>query len=83
MAHPFHLLRRLRRHAEASMLRERVDVSVIEHDVEIRRIEIAGEAAHLDVIPLPDDHHVIALTREHSDRTDAPRARADTWPRPR
>ena len=44
---------------------EREDVSVVEHDVEA--IEIAGEAAHLDVIALPDDDDVVAVAREGRD----------------
>ena len=58
-------LRRLGRHAEAWMLLEREDVSVFEHDVEA--IEIAGEAAHLHVVALPDDDDVVAVAREGGD----------------
>ena len=47
------------------MLLEREDVIVFEHDVEA--IEIAGEAAHLDVVALPDDDDVVALAREGRD----------------
>ena len=58
-------LRRLGRHAEAWMLLEREDVIVFEHDVEA--IEIAGEAAHLHVVALPDDDDVVAVAREGRD----------------
>ena len=47
------------------MLLERGDVSVVEHDVEA--IEVAGEAAHLDVVALPDDDDMVALAHEGSD----------------
>jgi hypothetical protein len=47
------------------MLLEREDVIVFEHDVEA--IEIAGEAAHLHVVALPDDDDVVALAREGRD----------------
>ena len=63
--HLLHRLRRLGGHADPRMRLEREDVSVLEHDVEA--IEIAGEAAHLDVIALPDDHDVIAVAREGRD----------------
>ena len=46
---------------------EREDVIVFEHDVEA--IEVAGEAAHLDVVPLPDDDDVVALALEGRDGT--------------
>jgi len=65
MPHPLDRLRRLGRHAEARMLLERQDVIVFEHDVEA--IEIAGEAAHLHVVALPDDDDVVALAREGKD----------------
>ena len=63
--HPLDRLRRLRRHAEAWMLFEGEDVSLFEHDVEA--IEVAGEAAHLDVVALPDDDDVVALAHEVGD----------------
>jgi hypothetical protein len=63
--HLLHGLRRLGRHAESWMLLEREDVVVIQHDVEA--IEIAGEAAHLHVIALPDDDDVVAGAREGRD----------------
>ena len=63
--HLVYRLRRLGRHAEAWMLLEREDVSVFEHDVEA--IEIAGEAAHLHVVALPDDDDVVAVAREGRD----------------
>ena len=63
--HLLYRLRRLGRHAEAWMLLEREDVIVFEHDVEA--IEIAGEAAHLHVVALPDDDDVVALAREGRD----------------
>ena len=47
------------------MLLERQDVVVVEHDVEA--VEIAGEAAHLDVVALPDDDDVVAVARERRD----------------
>ncbi len=65
MPHLLYRLRRLGRHAEARVLLEREDVSVVEHDVEA--IEIAGKAAHLHVIALPDDDDVVALARESRD----------------
>ena len=63
--HLLYGLRRLGRHAEAWMLLEREDVIVLEHDVEA--IEIAGQAAHLHVVALPDDDDVVALAREGRD----------------
>ena len=63
--HLLYRLRRLGRHADAWMLLEREDVIVFEHDVEA--IEIAGEAAHLHVVALPDDDDVVALAREGRD----------------
>ena len=44
---------------------EREDVTSFEHDVEAT--EIAGEAAHLYVVALPDDDDVVALAREGRD----------------
>jgi hypothetical protein len=58
-------LRRLRRHAEAWMPLEREDVILIEHDIEA--IEIAGEAAYLDMVALTDDDDVVALASEGRD----------------
>jgi len=58
-------LRRLGRDAEAWMVFEREDVILIEHDIEA--IEIAGEAAHLHVMALPDDDDVVALASEGRD----------------
>ncbi len=63
--HLLYCLRRLGRHAEAWVLLERKDVCVIEHDVEA--IEIAGEAAHLHMVALPDDDDVVAVAREGCD----------------
>ena len=63
----FQRLRRLGRHAEAWMPFEREDVIVFEHDVE--PFEIAGEAAHFEIIALPDDDDVVALAREGRDGT--------------
>ena len=63
--HLFDCLRRLGRHADAWMLLEREDVIVFEHDIEA--IEIAGEAAHLHVVALPDDDDVVAVARESRD----------------
>ena len=65
MPHLLHRLRSLGRHAEAWTLLEREDVIVFEHDVEA--VEIAGEAAHLHVIALPDNDHVVAVANEGRD----------------
>jgi hypothetical protein len=55
-------LSRLRRDAEARLLGEREHVRLVEHDVE--SIEVAGEATNLDVVALPDDHDVVAVSGE-------------------
>ena len=65
--HFLYRLRRLGRHPDAWVLLEREDVVVFEHDVEA--IEIAGEAAHLHVVALPDDDDVVAVAREGRDGT--------------
>ena len=63
--HLLYRLRRLGRQAEAWMLLEREHIIVFEHDVEA--IEIAGEAAHLHMVALPDDDDVVALACEGRD----------------
>ena len=60
--HLLHLLRRLGGDADARVFLEREHVFILEYDVEA--IEIAGEAAHLHVIALPDNDDVIAGARE-------------------
>ena len=47
------------------MLPEREDVIVVQHDVE--PVEVAGEAAHLHMVALPDDDHVVAIAGEGRD----------------
>ena len=44
------------------MLLERQHPLLIEHHVEV--VEIAGQPAHLHVIALPDDHHVVPIADE-------------------
>jgi len=66
MPHLVFGLRRLRRDAEAWMLLEGENVIWFKDDVE--SIEVAGEAAHLDVITLADDDHVVAIARQLGDR---------------
>ena len=58
-------LRRLGGHAEAWALFERENVVIVKNDVEA--IEIARQAADLDVIALPDDDDVIAVAGEGGD----------------
>ena len=75
--HPLDRLRRLSGHAEPWMLLEREDVVVVQHDVE--PVEVAGEAAHLHMVPLPDDDHVVASRGRGPRRRGGRRARAGRW----
>jgi hypothetical protein len=66
VAHLLDRLCRLRGHADAWMFVERKHVIVFEHNVEA--IQIAGEAAHLDVVALTNDDDVVAVAREGGNR---------------
>ena len=47
------------------MVRERVDVGRVQHDVE--RVEVLGQAAHLHVVAPADDDGVVAVTQQGPD----------------
>ena len=58
-------LRGLRGDADPWMFVERQDVVLVQDHVEA--VEIAGEAAHFDVVALPDDHDVIPVPHQRRD----------------
>jgi hypothetical protein len=60
-------LRCLGRHADPRMLLEGEDVSLLEHDTEIRRLEIARETSYFYVVALSNDDDVITVACERGD----------------